>query len=57
LHETYLAQRGARGGLVALEVSKRWFTINKQGKQVDLLGVVCREAAQFTLDFDEAGLL
>lgn len=53
---TYSALRGARRGIVALEVPKGWFAINQMGQQVDLLGVVAREAARFTLDFDRAGL-
>ena len=57
LHELYRTERGALRGLVAVEIPKRWPTINAAGLQVDLLSVICREAARFTLDFDEAGLL
>jgi hypothetical protein len=54
---TYSAIRGARKRIVALEVPKAWFAVNQMGLQVDLLSVIAREAARFTLDFDRAGLI
>jgi hypothetical protein len=55
--EMYRRHLGARRGIVALEIPKRMHTVNTLGQQVDLLGTLCREAARFTLDFDQAGLL
>jgi hypothetical protein len=54
---TYGTIRGARKGLIALEVPKAWFAVNQMGQQVDLFSVIAREAARFTLDFDRAGLV
>lgn len=55
--EEYRVRRGARGGVVAMVIPRAWPAINHLGQQSDLLSVMCREIARFTLDCDTAGLL
>jgi hypothetical protein len=55
--EMYRSQRGGRRGIVALDVPRQMEVVNTLGQQVDLLGTLCREAARFTLDFDQARLI